>query len=146
MAVTRSVPNELKFKLGKGEVDFSADVFKIILMKVGFVFDKDTHGTLADITANQIATGFGYTQDDKTLVAGTAWKQDDDVDMGTVSWADATWTAADGDIEDFIGAAIIDTTHIDNLIVGYIAFGETVTVTDGNSFTIQQLGFDLMDY
>ena len=58
------------------KIDFENDTFKMILMKTTFVFDKDAHATLADVTANQIATGNGYTQNSITLTNASASEDD----------------------------------------------------------------------
>ena len=55
------VSNKLTFLLAKKVIDFSADVFKIILMGSGFVFNVDTHAGYADVSASELPTGNGYT-------------------------------------------------------------------------------------
>jgi len=52
MAVTCTLSNHFKFQLASGNIDFDADTFKIILLDSSFTFNKDTHATLADVTAN----------------------------------------------------------------------------------------------
>ena len=60
MAVVKTMSNHYKYQLGIGNIDYETDVLKMILMNSAFTFDKDTHSTLALVTSNQIAAGFGY--------------------------------------------------------------------------------------
>jgi len=142
MAITRTVSNLFKTELGKGTVDLTSDAYKLILLEVGFVYDKDAHGTYADVSANEIATGYGYTQNTTAPAIDSAWAQDNVNDKASLTWADITFTAAGGDIEDFVAAIIYDDTHASNVIIGCIEFGQTISVTSGNSYTLEQLGFD----
>ena len=152
MAVTRTLSNEFKLELGKGNIDLSdatAGAFRVILMNDTFTFDRDTHGTYEDIKADELDTGNGYTKLDKALVADSAWAQDNADNKAAVTWENATWTASGGSIGP-TGAAVVlqydaggAETGDDSLIVGCIYFGEDITVTDGVSFQLQNLGFDL---
>jgi hypothetical protein len=136
MPSVTTVPNKFKLLLLNKQIDFSSDAFKIILMNSAFVFDKDIHGLLADVTANQIATGNGYTQNAKTLAEVTV-AQDNVNDMATVTWSDVTWTAAGGSIGPTGGAIVYDDTATDKPIVMCIDFGDDCTTADGYSFQIK---------
>ena len=136
MSSVTTISNKFKLLLLNKQIDFSNDVFKIILMNSAFVYDKDTHGLLADVAANQIATGNGYTQDAKILT-GVAAAQDNVNDMATVTWSDITWTAAGGSIGPTGGAIVYDDTATDKPIVMCIDFGEDCTTADGYSFQIK---------
>ena len=152
MAVTRTLSNEFKFELGKGSINFGdtgAGAFRVVLMNNTFTFDRDTHGTYEDIKADELDTGNGYTKLDKALVADSAWAQDDVNNKGAISWENPTWTADAGSIGP-TGAAVVvqydaggTATGDNSLIVGCIDFGEDITVTDGVSFQLQNMGFDL---
>ena len=152
MAVTRTLSNEFKFELGKGSINFGdtgAGAFRVVLMNNTFTFDRDTHGTYEDIKADELDTGNGYTKLDKALVADSAWAQDDVNNKGAISWDNVTWTADAGSIGP-TGAAVVlqydaggTETGDNSLIVGCIDFGEDITVTDGVSFQLQNMGFDL---
>jgi hypothetical protein len=56
--------NHYKYQLGKGNIDLSADTLTIILMGDEFIFDKDTHATLASITEDSWAATTAYSADD----------------------------------------------------------------------------------
>lgn len=141
MAITTILSNHYKFQLLSGNIDFDSDVFKIILMNTTFTFDKDAHATLADVTADQLATNYGYTQNDKTL-ADVSVTEDDDNDKGKVTWSDPTWTASGGAIGPTGAAIIYDDTTADDTVVGCIDFGADYTIPDGSSFQLQNLGVD----
>ena len=141
MASTAS--NKIKYLLAKKVIDFSADSFKIILMASGFTFNKDTHHGYADVSANELATGYGYTQNTKVL-AGVTVTEDDTDDRTEVTWTNPTWTASGGSIGPTPGAIVFDdtvTTPTADPIVGYIDFGGEQTQVDGGIATISNVEF-----
>ncbi len=152
MSVTRTLSNKFKFELGKGSIDFSAagaGAFRVILMKAqaDFTFNRDTMGTYDDVDDDELATANGYTQLDEALVIDSVWAQNDTDNKAEISWNNVTWTA-DGDSIGPTSAAIIlqydaGNGGDDSLVVGCINFGEDITITDGVSFQLQNMGFDL---
>lgn len=142
MAVIATLSNHYKAQLKKKAIDEVNDTFKIILMNTTFAFDKDTHATLADVTADQLATGNGYTQDNKALTT-PAVAEDDTNDRARFSCDPATWTAAGGAIGPSGAAIIYDDTTADDTVVGCIDFGSDITIGDGVSFQISGLTNDL---
>jgi len=142
MAVTAVLSNHFKFQQNSGLIDFDADTFLVILMDTAFAFDKDAHATLALVTANQIAAGNGYTQDDETL-AGVAVDEDDTNDRSNVTWDDVSFTASGGAFPAIGSACVIDGTTSDDTVVGCIDFGADYTVADGLSFLLKDIIFRL---
>jgi hypothetical protein len=144
--MANSLSNKMKFLLASKVIDFANDSFKIILMASGFTFNKDTHHSYADVSANELATGNGYTQNTKTL--GTAdVTEDDDNDRCEVTWDNVTWTASGGSIGPTPGAIIFDdtvTTPTADPIIGYIDFGGNQTQVDGGVATIANPKFRLV--
>jgi len=141
MASTAS--NKIKFLLASKVIDFANDSFKIILMASGFTFNIDTHHGYADVSASELATGFGYTQNTKVLT-GVAVTEDDTDDRTEVTWANAAWTAAGGSIGPTPGAIIFDDTvaaPTADPIIGYVDFGGEQTQVDGGIATISNLEF-----
>lgn len=133
--------NKLKYLLALGVIDFSADTFKIILMQSGFVFDKDNHEAYADVSASELPTLNGYTQDDYVLASVTV-TEDDVNDRTEVAWANAQWTASGGPIGPSPGAIIYDDTvaaPTANPIIGYIDFGGNQTQADGGVATLSDI-------
>lgn len=141
MAVTCVLSNHYKAQKDKGLVDHSSATHKLILMNTTFSFDKDAHATLADVTADQLATGNGYTQNDKVLTNPVV-TEDDVNDKSKVTFDDATFTASGGDIGP-MGSAIIylDDTD-DDTVVGCIDFGTDYTISNGLSFQFQNIQID----
>lgn len=97
-----------------------------------------TEGAGASVTLtsnNELATGFGYTQDSKTT--GTITLAEDDTnDYLNATFPTVTWTASGGSIGPTPGAILYDDTSSDDTIIGYIDFGGEQTATDGNPFNL----------
>lgn len=139
--MSSTVANKLKFLLAEKAIDFANDSFKIILMASGFVFNADTHHGYADVSASELATGYGYTRNTKTLTSVTV-TEDDTNDRTNITWANVTWTASGGSIGPTPGAIIFDdtvTTPTADPIVGYIDFGGEQTQADGGVATISNV-------
>lgn len=146
MSVTRSLSNKFYHELGKGSIKFDVDDFIIILMGGTFVFDPDNHGIYDDIDTDEIATANGYTQGAYELTVDTAWAQDNAGNKASIAWGNAAWTASGGDIGPVKAAVVLQKdagTLLSSVIVGCIDFGEEITISDGVSFQLQNLGFDL---
>lgn len=140
--MANQVSNHAKYQIVSGNIDFDADTFKIILMATGFTYNKDTHATYADVSASELATGNGYTQNTKTL-ANVAVTEDDTNDRASVTWDDVVWTASGGSIGPTPGAIIFDDTSSDDTILGFIDFTTDQTATSGGTFTIPDIEFRL---
>lgn len=138
MSVICTLSNHYKYKLGKKEIDLSADTFGIILMNDTFEFDPDAHATLADVTgspSSELETGNGYTRQTKTMTGGT-WTEDDTNARGVRVFDSVSWTATGGVIGP-VGAAIIyDDSTDDDTVVGCIDFGEDITTLEGATLQI----------
>lgn len=133
--------NHYKYQLQNGNIDWGNDSYKIILMATGFTFDIDADATYSDISASELATGNGYTQNTKTLGAATV-TEDDTNDRSEVTFAgspNVQWTASGGSIGPSPGAAIFDDTTSDDTVVGYIDFGSDQTATDGGTFVVDNI-------
>jgi len=130
MAVTLTLSNHYKYQLMRKQINLSADDLKIILMNNTFTFDKDAHATLADVTADQLATSNGYTQNDKTLT-GMVLTEDDVNDKGHFVCDDPSWTAAGGDIGPTGASLILDFSSLDD--TEFFTTEEDRTFTAGTS-------------
>lgn len=138
MAIVLTLSNHYKYQLMKKLIDLSADTLKIILMNNTYAFDKDADATLADVTADQLATLNGYTQNDKTL-ANLVLTEDDVNDKGSMTCDDVSWTAAGGSIGPTGAAIIYDDTTADDTVIGCIDFGTDYTINDESSFLIKDI-------
>ena len=56
MALTATASNHFKYALANKLVDLAADNIKAMLMRDGFVFNKDNHATLINVKATKAAT------------------------------------------------------------------------------------------
>lgn len=138
MAVTTSNPNHYKYQLATAKINYQTDTFKLILMSPSFVFNQDTHATLADVTASQIVTGNGYIQNNIAL-SGISISEDDTNDRFIATWSNITVTATGGAIANFSGVIVYDDTTSDDTIIFYTNLDTTITLTDGLSFIAQNI-------
>lgn len=142
MAITVVTSNQYKFELGKALVDLNTDTIIAILMDTGFVFDPDAHGTLADVTADQLSTGFGYTQDTKEATPGS-YSQDNPNDRAILELPNITWTASGGDIGPFASLILYDSTNANDVIIGNADFGGDQTALDGTSWQAETVNIPI---
>lgn len=126
--------DEFKKYLGDGTIDLDTHTFKIVLTNSAPTAGTNT--VLADIT--QIANGNGYTTGGNTLGTVT-WAE---TGAGTGIWqftsADSVWTASGGSIGPFRYVVMYDDTPTSpaDPLVGYLDYGSNVTITTGNTFTV----------
>jgi hypothetical protein len=125
------VYNQFKTEIMKGTVNVTSDTIKEILLNNSHSFNAD-HDAYSDISANELATAGGYTQNTKTVGSPTATVDDTD-DEGVFDAADTAWTSASFTAYHNVK---YDDTHASNILVCSIDFGGAQTVTSG-TFTIQ---------
>jgi hypothetical protein len=130
MAVVNTLSNNFKIRLMNKEVDMNSDVFKISLMNTAFAFNPATHALWADVSASEIAAGNGYSAGGQTLQSGEL-VQDNSANKGVMTWHNAEWLAAGGDIADTGAAIIRDTSVSGELIVGCSDFGVNYSTLNG---------------
>ncbi len=119
-------------------IDANNDTFKIELYNDTHTFVA-THQDRADISANAVATGGGYTNPGQDLTT-VAWTNS----SGTTTWDadDNTWTAASGTIPNAgnaNNAVIYDDTSVTpsvDLLVCNIDFEANELAGDGTDFKI----------
>lgn len=126
--------NNFLYQLLKKEIDFDSDTFKIAVMKSTFVFNRASHNAYSDISADELATAYGYTAGGATL-SGIALTKDDVGNLAKAAWNSVTWSISGGNITT-PGAIIYDDTTVTKYIVGYIDFGGLQTTVDGGVATI----------
>lgn len=126
--------DEFKKYLGDGTVDLDTHVFKIVLTNSAPTTGTNT--VLADIT--QIANANGYTTGGNTL--GTVTWAETGGGTGIWQWtsADSVWTASGGSIGPFRYVVVYDDTPTSpaDPLMGLLDYGSNVTVTTGNTFTV----------
>ena len=88
------------------------------------------------VTSNdELATGYGYTQDTKVLT-GVTLTEDDTNDRAEMAAADIQWPASGGTIGPTPGCLLYDDTSPDDTIIGYLDFGGDQSAASGATFTI----------
>jgi len=137
-----ALSNHFKYQLAKKQIDMDADIFKLILMNTGFTFNKDSHATLTDVSASELANGNGYTTGGVTLANSTV-TEDDSVDKAITVFDNITFTASEGSLGPTPGAIVYDDTTSDDTIVGYIDFITERTITVGNNLLIQNIAVNI---
>ena len=126
-----------KLEFANGLIDFDTHTFKINLYLSTSNADTLTFATIGQLTdiTNQVATNFGYTQNNKAVTITTANSS------GTITIDETTnpvWTAAGGSITARF-AVIYDDTHATDCPICVCLLDTApadVTATDGNTFTI----------
>lgn len=115
--------------LVKGEHVFGTHTFKVLLALDAPSAAGDTNK--ADLTS-ELGTGSGYT------LGGTASATTVSRAGGTttVDAANVVFTAAGGSIGPFRYAVLYNDTHASDALVCYWDYGSNVTITDGNTFTV----------
>ena len=145
MAV-KTLSNNFKFEQGRGNIDFANNNFRAILMTDTFDFDRTVHGTYGDLgEGDELSTGNGYTEGGKQLTVESAWARDDVNHKATIAWANEVWTATGGELGPVGGALVLQwdgTTEANSIVVGEIKFAEAITVADGASLRLDNLGYD----
>lgn len=124
--------DEFKNKIATTAINLSSDSFKIMLSNTAP--DAAAHDEVADIT--EISAGNGYTATGHALDS-VSWAE---TGSGTGIWrftsADEVFTASGGSIGPFRYVILFDDTIAGDPLVGYLDYGSSITVTTGNTFTV----------
>lgn len=124
--------HDAMLNIGNGLIDLDSHSFKAVLSNVAPV--QATGSLLADIT--QIANGNGYTTGGVTLTGVTYTESGAGTGIWVWTAADFLWTASGGSIADFRYVAIYDSTAAGSPLMLYLDYGATLTITSGNTFTV----------
>lgn len=134
--MANQVPNSWKVMLFKGQCAGLTDVFRLILMQPGFVFNKDTHHAYADVLASELPTGNGYTAGGVTLT-GVSLTANDTLDRAELRWGNVMITASGGTLTSSGGIIYNDSTatgsgdDYTDAIVSYKDAGGNIAAVDG---------------
>lgn len=138
--MANQVPNSWKSQL---LFPYMAATFKMILMSPGFVFNKDTHKTYADISASESPTGNGYTVGGLTL-SGILRTTNNVDDRSELTWNNAQWNATGGSIITsgaiiYMSVAAGGIYELTNPVLSYKDAGGTITATDGTPIIVSAI-------
>jgi len=130
MAVSVNFYDHFLERMGDGGIDMDNDTFNVALMDSSHTYTA-ANTAWADVSANDIGTGNGYTAGGVAL-ASVTWAQS----SGTVTFdfANPSWTASGGDIGPATDAVIRSATA--DLLVCSIDFGASHTAADGADFIL----------
>jgi hypothetical protein len=129
------VHDKAKLYAGDGVIDYGADTFKAILCLAASNISTTSIDAYSTVD-NEVATNFGYTQNDYAVTTPT-WTEA----TGTVTFNcdDMVWTAAGGSIVARY-AGIIDTAVSSPVVSPVVCHSQLdtgdVTATTGNTFTV----------
>jgi len=133
MAVTNKVSNQFVLESLKGEHNFSSHSFKACLMDDAFVFNPATHSTYAEISSDEIATGYGYTQKTKAITISSVAL---DGNNALISCDSPVWTATGGAIPATAACCIINDSHTNDTVVCCCEFGVAYATAEDKQFQI----------
>jgi hypothetical protein len=138
------VANKWKELLEEKVIDLLNDTFKIILLEPGFAFSRASHEKYADVSANELATGDGYTGGGVTL-AGVTQTNDSVLAASIISWNNPSWLIGPGNVQASCAIIYDDTVAVPVVdpIVGCIDFEETIITYAGGTFTIANVAFGI---
>jgi hypothetical protein len=120
--------------VGKKEHNLDTDTLKILLSNDAPSAANDA--VKADLTS-ELSTGGGYTSGGGTLAS-----QDYEQTTGTAALtaSDLVFTASGGTIGPFRYAVLWNDTHASDGLIGYWDYGSSITLADGETFTVDFTG------
>ncbi len=135
MAVTINRYDQFPEYFGDGSIDLDDDTFKLELYNSSHVFTQADNDR-ADISANALATGNGYTNPGQNL-SSVMWTNSG----GTITFdaANVTWTASGGSIGPATDGVIYDDTSTvpaTDLLAYSVDFDGAQTAGDGTTFNV----------
>ncbi|MBT9168552.1 MAG: hypothetical protein DDT19_01899 [Syntrophomonadaceae bacterium] len=135
--MTTIVANRIKHALATRVVHFGTDVFRMILMAPGFVFDRVTHVSYASVSASELPTANGYTVGG-VILAGVVVLENNVTHRTEITWSNALWSATGAGITARGAIIYDDTPTVPTLrpLVQYIDFGGNQTAGAGGTFTV----------
>jgi hypothetical protein len=119
--------------MADGTVDVDTDVIKCMLVTDSYTPNAD-HTVKADLVANEIANGNGYTTGGVTVAVTVT--DDDANDKFVFDVANPSWTASGGAIGPFRYAIFYNDTHASDALIYCYDFGSNQTANSGASITI----------
>jgi hypothetical protein len=115
--------------MAEAKHNLQTDTLKVMLTSVA---PTSANSVKADLT--EIAAGNGYAAGGNSSTV-TSSAQTGGV-YKLVLADPATWTASGGAIADFRYAVLYNDTAASDDLIGYWDYGSTITLTDGDSFTV----------
>jgi len=114
-------------RLGLEEHNLNTDAIHLVLTNTA---PAATNTVLTDIT--EISAGNGYTAGGQDTA--NAWSES--AGTATLTATDVVWTASGGTIGPFRYIVAYNNTNASDRLLGYYDHGSSVTLADGESFTV----------
>lgn len=129
--------NSFLQNLAEGKIDLATDTFVVTLVTGTYSPNVATDSTWASVSADEVATGGGYTQGGVALTSQSVTVSGNAVDWtaAAVSWSSFTATATYGVIVHRAGSTLAST----DLLVAYVALDDvsgTPTALTGQGGTL----------
>jgi hypothetical protein len=124
------VVHEFANHLGLGDIELDAHTFKAVITNTAPA--QATNAVLGDLT--QIAATGGYAA--VTLASVTFTETAGGSGIWEFDSAPFAWTASGANFATGQYIYIYDDTHATDALVGYLNYGSTFVVTDGNTLTV----------
>lgn len=131
MAITITLYPSFKTKLGQKAIALNADTLKVALFSNSAAYDS-AHDEYADLSANEIANGNGYTTGGLALTNVT-WTNN--AGTLTLDADDASWTITGAAVSAY-KAAIYDDTASGKPLLVFIDLGGLNTASPGALFKL----------
>lgn len=109
--------------------NLGSDTLKVLLTNTA---PSLSNTVKADISG-ELSTANGYTAGGATITVTSSAQSSG---LYTLIASDVTWTASGGSIGPFRYAVIYNDTATNDELIGYIDYGYSVTVSSGQTFTI----------
>lgn len=135
-AATFTFYNDFREQLFKGVHDLSTHDIRVVLLGTGYTPNAETQAVYADISANEIAAGNGYTTGGIALT-GEAVSQST-VEARFAHTDPFEITASGGSIAAFRYVVIMNNTPTSpaDPLIGYLDYGSALTLADGEKLQI----------
>lgn len=114
-------------QLGLEQHQLNTDTIKMMLTNSAPLATNTVLGDLTEITA-----GNGYTAGGEDTT--NTWSESSGT--ATLAATDITWTASGGSIGPFRYVAAYNDTNATDMLLGWYDHGSSVTLSDGESFTV----------
>ena len=114
--------------LGLGEHNLNTDTLKVYLSNT----TPSASGDADKADLAEISAGNGYTAGGTDIV--NVWAES--AGTGSLTGTDITWTASGGTIGPFRYAVLYNDTHSTDGLIGWWDYGSSITLNDGEQFTV----------
>ena len=122
--------------------------FKVALVTTASAPTQDTN-TLSQLTQVNTQTAYGYTAGgiavERSATGFDTVTEDDSGDLASFKIKDLVWTANGGSISSISYAVLVDDNATPNVIAYWTVTGGPVTVTTGQTFTLQDCELQLKE-